>query len=82
MPNMIVLTYILLEKSFAPLTLISLYFELPTPVKFRKTTDQAKIFRECLMYQASVTKRRGIGPIRTEISLYKIRKNVVYFLNC
>ena len=32
--------------------------------------------------KAPVTKRRGIGPIRTEISSYKIRKKVVYFPNC
>ena len=32
--------------------------------------------------QASVTKRRGIGPIRTEILPYKIRTLVVYFVNC
>ena len=29
-------------------------------------------------FKASVRKRRGIGPIRAEISPYKIRKKVVY----
>ena len=32
-----------------------------------------------LVLEASVTKRRGIGPIRTEISPYKIRKKLFIF---
>ena len=32
-----------------------------------------------LKEKASVTKRRGIGPIRTEISQYKIRKKLFIF---
>ena len=32
-----------------------------------------------LYYKAPVTKRRGIGPIRTEISPYKIRKKFLIF---
>ena len=32
-----------------------------------------------LCKKASVTKRRGIGPIRTENSLYKIRKKLFIF---
>ena len=31
------------------------------------------------LWKASVTKRRGIGPIRTEISPYKIRKKKCLF---
>ena len=47
------------------------YFRLRVSGKNAKITP---------MWKASVTKRRGIGPIRTEISPFKIRKRLFIFL--
>ena len=38
-----------------------------------------QIILTIILQKASVTKRRGIGPIRTEISPYKIRKKLFIF---
>ena len=50
------------------------YYKKIVHARYRSSTN----FRHC-MAKASVTKRRGIGPIRTEISPYKIRKKLFIF---
>ena len=51
-------------------------------IDFEKAFDSVSWKFMYKTLKASVTKRRGIGPIRTEILPYKIRKKVVYLLNC
>ena len=48
------------------------------PLTYRCTCILAS-YSVCHFFKASVTKRRGIGPIRTEISTYKIGKKLFIF---
>ena len=43
------------------------------------TSFNSSLLNAVILSKASVTKRRGIGPIRTEISPYKIRKKMFIF---
>ena len=61
---------------------LSLFFDQPKNHRFIKFHSAVSYDYSKYLSKAPITKRRVIGPIRTEISPYKIRKKVAYFPNC